>query len=218
MNRDSRFLTLILLEAVVIPMILETKKRSTNTRADDAVLFVQWMNRKSMRRPWGNRKSHTLQNYRIAAELGISESRVKNAKKLLSSLHIIDFGGTIYNKSTKFFVKLWNISVRYSRYAFVWNPTGEVISESRPGEKVNSDHLRFKLVSKSHAKFAEADLDSDTIYDNKHPWLHEMQEKAEFNRLAGVKKIAKTALHKMKKLSSDIFYSNLDFGDVEFSF
>lgn len=209
---------MVLLEAVVIPMILATKKRSTNTRADDAVLFVQWMNRKSMRRPWGNRKSHTLQNYKIAAELGISESRVKNAKKLLSSLNIIDFGGTIYNKSTKFFVKLWNFSVRYSRYAFVWNLNGEVITEARPGKKVNPDHLRFKLVSKSHAKFAEADLDSDTHYDNQYPWLHEMQEKAETNRLVGIKKIAKTTLNKAKRLASEKFYDNLGVGNVEFNF
>lgn len=199
-------------------MILETKKRSTNTRADDAVLVVQWINRKSMRRPWGNRKSHTLQNYKIADELGISESRVKNAKKLLSSLNIIDFGGTIYNKSTKFFVKLWNISVRYSRYSFVWNPNGKVITESRPGKKINSAHLRFKLVSKSHAKLAEAGLDSDTVYDNDYPWLHEMQRKAEVDRASKVKQLAEASVRKVKKLASDMFDSSLDFDDVEFSF
>lgn len=199
-------------------MILETKKRSTNTRADDAVLFVQWINRKSLRRPWGNRKSHTLQNYKIAAELGISESRVKNAKKLLSKLDIINFGGTIYNKSTKYFVKLWNISVRYSRYAFVWNPNGQSISESRPGKKVSPNQLRFKLVSKSHAKFADAGLDSDTQYDNEYPWLHKIQEKAELNRLTGIKKIAKATLDKVKKLASEKFYDRLGVEDVEFNF
>lgn len=218
MRQDPKFLTLILLEAVIIPMILATKKRSTNIRADDAVLIVQWINRKAARRPWGNRKSHTLQDYKIAIELGISESRVKNAKKLLSKLGVIDFGGTVYNKSTKYFVKLWNISVLYSRYAFVWNPNGETISESRPGKKVNPDHLRFKLVSKSHARLSEAGLESDTYLDNDYPWLHKVQHKAEIDRLAGFKRVGKQASKKIKNALSEYFYLSLDVGDVEFQF
>lgn len=218
MSRETRFLTLVVLEAVVIPMILETKKRSTNTRADDAVLFVQWMNRKSLRRPWGNRKSHTLQNYKISAELGISESRVKNAKKLLSSLNIIEFGGTIYNKSTKFFVKLWNISVYYSRYAYVWNPAGKTITEARPGKTKDSNHLRFKLVSRTHAKFSEARLDSDTQHDDEYPWLYEKQKQTALELIKGVRKTARTTLSKVENLSSRIFDKELDVHDIAFDF
>lgn len=199
-------------------MILATKKRSTNTRADDAVLIVQWINRKALRRPWGNRKSHTLLDYQISAELGISKSRVHNAKKLLSSLGLIEFGGTVYNKITKCFVKLWNISVRYSRYAYVWNPNGKTISESRPGKSVDQDDLRFKLVSKTHAKFSEADLSSDTLIDNDYPWLHQVQEKAELDRLAGIRKIGKKAIKKIKASLSETFYSSLELGDEEFQF
>jgi hypothetical protein len=199
-------------------MILATAKRSTNRRAKDAVSVIQLINRKAFRRPWGNRKSHTLQDYRIAAELGITESRVKNAKKLLSSLNIIDFGGTIFNKKTNYFVKLWNISVRYSRYAFVWNPEGEVITESRPGKRVNEDHLRFKLISKSHAKLSEARLDSDTYYNNDYPWLHEVQEKAEQDRLLGVKKLSKLIVQEAKKASDKLFDSIFDVGEIEFAF
>lgn len=199
-------------------MILATAKRSTNRRAQDAVSVVRLINRKAFRRPWGNRKSHTLQDYRIAAELGITESRVKNAKKLLSSLNIIDFGGTIFNKKTNYFVKLWNISVRYSRYAFVWNPEGEVITESRPGKRVNEDHLRFKLISKSHAKLSEARLDSDTYYDNNYPWLHKVKKKAEQDRLLGIKKLSKVIVQEAKKASDKLFDSIFDVGEIEFAF
>ena len=199
-------------------MILATAKRSPNRRAQDAVSVVRLINRKAFRRPWGNRKSHTLQDYRIAAELGITESRVKNAKKLLSSLNIIDFGGTIFNKKTNYFVKLWNISVRYSRYAFVWNPEGEVITESRPGKRVNEDHLRFKLISKSHAKLSEARLDSDTYYDNNYPWLHKVKKKAEQDRLLGIKKLSKVIVQEAKKASDKLFDSIFDVGEIEFAF
>lgn len=209
---------MIILEADVIPMILATKKRRTNIRADDAVLVLRFINEKLQRRPWGKRKSLTLQTYRIAVELGISKSRVKHAKELLSSLGIIEFGGTVYNKTTKFFVKLWNLSVFYSRYAYVWNPNGKVITESRPGKKVNPDHLRFKLVSKTHAKLSEAGLDSDTQYDSEYPWLYEKQKQSALDRIAGIKKASKSALQKAKKLSSDIFYFNLDAASTELGF
>lgn len=199
-------------------MILATSKRSTNIRAQDAVSLIRLINRKAFRRPWGNRKSHTLQDYRIAAELGITESRVKNAKKLLSSLNIIDFGGTVFNKKTNYFVKLWNISVRYSRYAFVWNPEGEVITESRQGKRINEADLRFKLISKSHVRLSEARLDSDTHYDNDYPWLHIAQEKAEQDRLLGIKKLSKIVARKAKKVTNELFDSIFDIEDIEFAF
>lgn len=199
-------------------MILATKKRSTNIRADDAVLVLKSINRKLLRRPWGKRKSFTIQTYKIAAELSISKSRVKHAKELLSSLGVIEFGGTVFNKITKFFVKLWNLSVLYSRYAYVWNPNGKIITESRPGKKINPDHLRFKLVSKTHAKLSEAGLDSDTQHDREYPWLYEKQKQSALERIAGIKKASKSVLQRAKKLSSDIFYFNLEARDVEFDF